>query len=429
MLAALASAAAPAAQGGLALVLDPALSGPLGLVAEVRDFREHGVEKIYHLLPEPLKTECKSVAYIIRPHLRLAEQVSAQICAAEKARGKSEGSITYTLFFVPRRSMMCEKVLSDEGVHGLLSVRELPLPLFVLEEDVLSLEHPHSFRECLHDADHSVLYACASTLSRMQAIYGRFPVIRGKGQCAQTVLRMVQQMSAPLDDVDAPPALGSAEAISTSAPHVDERAAAAAAAIRAAVAAEAGVSGGSSGGVGGRGGEGGSVGGGGSSGSGDASVGGAPNPCHLAAMPSITEVLLLDRDVDLVTPLCTELTYEGLIHQVFGIAHGYVDLEPDAIEAKVGGSGGGTSRSSTTKTQKQELNSNDPLYASIRNLNFGELGPLLNRLARGDCSARVPPLPPARALYEIPPAVAPAAHRRERRLRGAPPGTECDADP
>ena len=25
---------------------------------------------------------------------------------------------------------------------------------------------------------------------------------------------------------------------------------------------------------------------------------------------------------------------------------------------------------------------NDPLYAQIRNLNFGELGPLLNRLAR-----------------------------------------------
>ena len=28
------------------------------------------------------------------------------------------------------------------------------------------------------------------------------------------------------------------------------------------------------------------------------------------------------------------------------------------------------------------MNNNDPLYAQVRNLNFGELGPLLNRLAR-----------------------------------------------
>jgi len=29
---------------------------------------------------------------------------------------------------------------------------------------------------------------------------------------------------------------------------------------------------------------------------------------------------------------------------------------------------------------KREMNSNDPLYSQIRDLNFGDLGPLLNRM-------------------------------------------------
>ena len=30
----------------------------------MREIREHGVEKIYHLLPEPLQTDCDTIIYI-----------------------------------------------------------------------------------------------------------------------------------------------------------------------------------------------------------------------------------------------------------------------------------------------------------------------------------------------------------------------------
>ena len=103
-----------------ALVLDPALSGPLGLVAEVREFKEHGVEKIYHLLPEPLATECRDVVYIVRPQLELMEQIAQQVLQLEREDARAKKSTTprrsYTLFLLPRRSMVCEKVLQDEGV-------------------------------------------------------------------------------------------------------------------------------------------------------------------------------------------------------------------------------------------------------------------------------------------------------------------------
>jgi hypothetical protein len=38
--------------------------------------------------------------------------------------------------------------------------------------------------------------------------------------------------------------------------------------------------------------------------------------------PQIDSLILLDREVDKVTPLCTQLTYEGLIDEIFGINNG-----------------------------------------------------------------------------------------------------------
>lgn len=37
------------------------------------------------------------------------------------------------------------------------------------------------------------------------------------------------------------------------------------------------------------------------------------------ASPQIESVIILDRTVDLVTPLCSQLTYEGLIDELYGI--------------------------------------------------------------------------------------------------------------
>ena len=47
----------PPLGGARALVLDPALSGPLGLIAEVKEFKEHGADRIYHLTAEPLAAD------------------------------------------------------------------------------------------------------------------------------------------------------------------------------------------------------------------------------------------------------------------------------------------------------------------------------------------------------------------------------------
>lgn len=41
--------------------------------------------------------------------------------------------------------------------------------------------------------------------------------------------------------------------------------------------------------------------------------------------PEIDRLLILDRTIDFVSPLVTQLTYEGLIDEVYGIHNGEVN--------------------------------------------------------------------------------------------------------
>ena len=42
--------------------------------------------------------------------------------------------------------------------------------------------------------------------------------------------------------------------------------------------------------------------------------------------PEIDAVVFLDRSVDLISPMCTPLTYEALIDEILGIEHTYDDM-------------------------------------------------------------------------------------------------------
>ncbi len=48
---------------------------------------------------------------------------------------------------MPRRTLVCNKILEDAGVLGDVSVEEFPLYFVPLEQDLLSLELDDSFRD------------------------------------------------------------------------------------------------------------------------------------------------------------------------------------------------------------------------------------------------------------------------------------------
>jgi hypothetical protein len=59
------------------------------------------------------------------------------------------GSVEHeiSIIWIPRRTLVSNKILEDEGILGDVSVSELPLYFLALEDDVLSLE----LEKCLSD--------------------------------------------------------------------------------------------------------------------------------------------------------------------------------------------------------------------------------------------------------------------------------------
>ena len=52
----------------------------------------------------------------------------------------------FSVFWVPRRSVVCDKVLEDEGVMGDVLAEDFPLDWVPLDKDLLSLELDSAFQ-------------------------------------------------------------------------------------------------------------------------------------------------------------------------------------------------------------------------------------------------------------------------------------------
>ncbi|KAG0228443.1 hypothetical protein BGW41_003421 [Actinomortierella wolfii] len=99
---------------------------------------------------------------------------------------------------------------------------------------------------------------------------------------------------------------------------------------------------------------------------------------------NIDSLIIIDRNVDLVTPLCTQLTYEGLIDELFHIKNSFVEVDaslatPQSVQAKNAATG---AAGATGKKKKVPLNNGDKLYSELRDLNFSVVGGLLNKVAK-----------------------------------------------
>jgi hypothetical protein len=97
-------------------------------------------------------------------------------------------------------------------------------------------------------------------------------------------------------------------------------------------------------------------------------------------VPAISQLILIDRASDLVTPMPTMLTYEGLVDEYFGIQNSAVDLPGYMVaDAKAQKEG---NMPPPDKKVKTPLNSNDKIFRDVRDLNFTVVGPILNQKAK-----------------------------------------------
>ncbi|KAI9483036.1 MAG: Sec1-like protein [Benjaminiella poitrasii] len=317
-------------RGKKGLVLDPSLTGPLSLIAEFSLLKDHGVDKIYHLESDTLETDCPGLIYICRPKLKYMHYIANHV-----KQFSSKTKVDCWLFFVPERTLICERVLEEEGVKGDITIGDYAMDWVPYEDDLISMElGPSTWKDIYLDGDQTSIYYAAKALMRLQSIYGLFPRILGKGdgakQLADMLLRMRKEQSVT-DEVSNMTSARNPSLLNTVSNHIDQ-------------------------------------------------------------------FIIIDRNVDLITPLCTELTYEGLIDEIYGIKHCFIELDASLVNpsqstdkgvnpasspaAQPTTSSAPPTNSSAIRKKKYVLNSSDKLFGQLRDQNFAVVGGMLNKIAK-----------------------------------------------
>ncbi|CAI6279343.1 unnamed protein product [Periconia digitata] len=117
----------------------------------------------------------------------------------------------------------------------------------------------------------------------------------------------------------------------------------------------------------------------------EVAAGEVPNsagPSFLGLTPSsmIDSLIIIDRDVDFPTALLTQLTYEGLIDEVFDITANQTEVDSSIVGAAA--QPGQTGSASTSMKRKIMIDRKDELYSTLGDVNFAIVGNMLNKAAR-----------------------------------------------
>ncbi|KAF2013486.1 Sec1-like protein [Aaosphaeria arxii CBS 175.79] len=295
------------------LVLEKALAGPLNLLVKFSTLQEYGVDKPFFLENDNADSSQRNVVFLVR-----GEKASTVVAVADqikRIRRDSQIEHEFSIFWVPRRTVVSDQLLEEAGVLGEASVSEWPLFFVPLANDVMSLELDDSVSDLYLRKDPTSIYLAAKALMQQQQKYGLFPRIIGKGDNAKRLADLLIRMRTEV----------TAAGESNSNSHTS----------------------------------------------------------FLGLTPSSTidSLIIVDREVDFPTVLLTQLTYEGLIDEVFNISANQIEVDSSVV----GGAApqqGQTGSASTSMKRKVNVDPHDSLYSELADANFAIVGNLLNKVAR-----------------------------------------------
>lgn len=104
-----------------------------------------------------------------------------------------------TIVWVPRRTLVSNKILEDEGILGDVNIEELQILFLPLENDLLSLELGNSFQDLYLHGNRSPIYLASRALMQIQQRHGLFPRILGKGDNARKLANLLIRARKELD--------------------------------------------------------------------------------------------------------------------------------------------------------------------------------------------------------------------------------------
>ena len=97
----------------------------------------------------------------------------------------------------------------------------------------------------------------------------------------------------------------------------------------------------------------------------------------------LTAIIFVDRKVDLLTPMVTPLTYEGLLDDVFGIHTGYISItDPAILDPSHQNNTNPFAEAQHENKILLPLNEQDTLYAEVRDQHVEKFGSFLQEQAK-----------------------------------------------
>ncbi|KAK4987239.1 Vacuolar protein-sorting-associated protein 33 [Elasticomyces elasticus] len=309
------------------LVIEKSLAGPVGLFVKFSTLQEYGVDKVFFLENNNVDSTQRNVVFLARGEK--ARQVQAIAEQIKRVRRESKQDHEFSIFWVPRRTLVSDQILEETGVLGEVNVVEFPMYFVPLEKTVLSLEMDDAFGDIYLRRDPTAIFLAARALMLLQKSQGLFPRILGKGENAKSLANMLLHMRAE-EDIDASSDPSNA--------HV--------------------------------------------------------HSFDLTPSATIDNLIIIDRGVDFPTVLLTQLTYEGLIDETFGIQNNQTEVDSSITGAAPSQpppqqTSGANSQApavqppaSSALKRKILLDSTDKLYTQLRDANFAIVGTLLSRVAR-----------------------------------------------
>ncbi|KAF7510907.1 hypothetical protein GJ744_005737 [Endocarpon pusillum] len=182
------------------LVISKSLTGPTNLFVNFSTLKEYGVDKLFVLENGNTDSSQRNIAYLVHGEEPSQVQATAEQIKKLLKNGSVEHEIS--IFWVPRRTLVSNKILEDEGVLGDVNVSEFPMYFLPLEDDVLSLELEDAFMELYLKGNPTSIFLASRALMLIQQRHGFFPRILGKGDNARRLTNLLVRGRKELDVED-----------------------------------------------------------------------------------------------------------------------------------------------------------------------------------------------------------------------------------
>ncbi|KII69136.1 Vacuolar protein sorting-associated protein 33A [Thelohanellus kitauei] len=260
------------------LIFDKNLTS-LNLVSTYQVFEKNHIEKIYYLEENsaPTLIGIEHVLFFCGPSTANVPIISKIINGIREKFLK----MRFSLFVIPSINTLFMKKLGENLIDEAFVVMEsLPIYLYPIDNDLISLENSESYFDYLLEGDISVVNDVVNSIVTIESVFGSPPVIKGKGSISKRVVDILTSQKNPND--------GERSSFDS----------------------------------------------------------------------QINTLIIIDRNCDLLTPLLSELTYEGLIRSIFPVSACKITLSKHVNNEQ--------------ETRTLMLNSSNEYYVSLRYLLYSE---------------------------------------------------------